>query len=142
LRLSRIEKDIKTKVFNGSLSSHKRKDDLITIAGTLLLLRDGTMIELTGRIKDFFAGNPECASQPRFVGLLGGNLTSECRYSVGSFKNHRIFQLNPHTQIMNFTIHLLLYSYALKFVTPSQGERTEPISCDSHTHIEVIKLKL
>ncbi|KAG2054855.1 hypothetical protein BDR06DRAFT_847100, partial [Suillus hirtellus] len=96
LRLSRIEKDIKTKVFNGSLSSHKRNDDLVTIAGALSLLRDGTMIELTGRITDFFAGNPECASQPRFVGLLGGNLTSECRYGVGSFKNHRISQLNPH----------------------------------------------
>jgi hypothetical protein len=36
----------------------------------------------------------------------------------------------------------ILYSYALKFVTPSQGERTEPISCDSHTQIEVIELKL
>ncbi|KAG2054481.1 hypothetical protein BDR06DRAFT_1049422, partial [Suillus hirtellus] len=108
LRLSRIEKDIKMKVFDGLLSLHKRNDDLITIAGALSLLRDGTMIALTGWIKDFFAGNPECMSQPRFVGLLGGNLTSECRYSVSSFKNHRILRLNPHIQIMNFTIHLLL----------------------------------
>jgi hypothetical protein len=36
----------------------------------------------------------------------------------------------------------LLYSYTLKFVTPSQGEQTEPILCDSHTQIEVIELKL
>ncbi|KAG2125467.1 uncharacterized protein EDB93DRAFT_1191027 [Suillus bovinus] len=47
VRLSRIEEDIKTKVFDGSLSSYKRKDDLVTIAGALSLSRDGTMIELT-----------------------------------------------------------------------------------------------
>ncbi|KAG1721065.1 hypothetical protein EDB19DRAFT_2044466 [Suillus lakei] len=47
VRLSCIEEDIKTKVFDGSLSSYKRKDDLVTIAGALSLPRDGTMIELT-----------------------------------------------------------------------------------------------
>ncbi|KAG1797886.1 uncharacterized protein HD556DRAFT_1306465 [Suillus plorans] len=47
IQLLRIEKDIKTKVFDGSLSLYGRKDDLITIAGALSLPRDGTMIELT-----------------------------------------------------------------------------------------------
>ncbi|KAG1846987.1 hypothetical protein DFJ58DRAFT_892032, partial [Suillus subalutaceus] len=71
VRLSRIEEEIKTKVFDGSLSSYKRKDDLVTIAGALPLLRDGTMIELTARIKEHLAGNPDCASQPRLAGLHG-----------------------------------------------------------------------
>ncbi|KAG2061628.1 hypothetical protein BDR06DRAFT_1001900 [Suillus hirtellus] len=87
LWLSCIEEDIKTKVFDGSLSSYKCKDDLITIAGTLLLPRDGTMIELTARIKDFLAGNPECASQPRFVGLLGGKRASAITASAASNSN-------------------------------------------------------
>ncbi|KAG2076945.1 hypothetical protein BDR04DRAFT_1227685 [Suillus decipiens] len=72
VRLSRIEEDIDTKVFDGPLSSYKRKDDLITIAGALSLSRDGTVIDLTARIKEHLAGNPDCASQPRFAGLLGG----------------------------------------------------------------------
>ncbi|KAG1732276.1 hypothetical protein EDB19DRAFT_1912112 [Suillus lakei] len=70
---ARVHKeDIKIKVFNGSLSSYKYKDDLITITGALSLPRDGTMNELTARIKEHLAGNSDCASQPRFAGLLGG----------------------------------------------------------------------
>ncbi|KAG1905855.1 uncharacterized protein F5891DRAFT_1182921 [Suillus fuscotomentosus] len=118
LRLSRIEEDIKTKVFDGSLSSYKRKDDLIIIAGALSLPRDRTMIELTARIKDFLAGNPECASQPRFVGLLGGKRASAVTASAASnlsqpqnfstqppHPNHKLYNppttmyqyLHPHT---------------------------------------------
>ncbi|KAG1862862.1 hypothetical protein C8R48DRAFT_553864, partial [Suillus tomentosus] len=52
IRLLRIEEDIKTKTFDGLLLSYKRKDDLITIAGALLLPRDGTMIELNTRITE------------------------------------------------------------------------------------------
>ncbi|KAG1840353.1 hypothetical protein DFJ58DRAFT_916738 [Suillus subalutaceus] len=64
VRLSRIEEDIKTKIFDSSLSSYDRKDDLVTIASALPLPRDGTMIELTARIKEHLAGNPDCARQP------------------------------------------------------------------------------
>lgn len=81
---SLIEEDIKTKVFDGSLSSYKRKDDLVTIAGALSLSRDGTMIELTARIKEHLAENPDCASQPRFAGLLGGKRTSAATVSAAS----------------------------------------------------------
>ncbi|KAG2032667.1 hypothetical protein BDR03DRAFT_1015018 [Suillus americanus] len=84
VRLSRIEEDIKMKVFDGSLSSYKRKDDLVTIAGALSLPRDGTMIELTAQIKEHLAGNPDCASQPRFAGLLGGKRTSAATVSAAS----------------------------------------------------------
>ncbi|KAG2062832.1 hypothetical protein BDR04DRAFT_1164574 [Suillus decipiens] len=63
--LSHIEENIKTKAFNGPLSSYKHKDDLITIAGALLLSKDGTVIDLIMQI-----------SQPWFAGLLGGNQTS------------------------------------------------------------------
>ncbi|KAG2074074.1 hypothetical protein BDR04DRAFT_1093830 [Suillus decipiens] len=57
---------------HGPLSSYKRKDDLIIIAGALSLSRDGTVIDLTTRIKEHLAENPDCASQPWFAGLLGG----------------------------------------------------------------------
>ncbi|KAG1883808.1 hypothetical protein F4604DRAFT_1920311 [Suillus subluteus] len=64
VRLSRIEEDIKTKIFDSSPSSYNRKDDLVTTAGALPLPRDRTMIELTARIKEHLAGNPDCARQP------------------------------------------------------------------------------
>ncbi|KAG2067981.1 hypothetical protein BDR04DRAFT_1104197, partial [Suillus decipiens] len=54
------------------LSSYKCKDDLITIAGALSLSRDRTVIDLTVQIKEHLMGNPDCASQPQFAGLLGG----------------------------------------------------------------------
>jgi hypothetical protein len=67
----RIEEDIKMTVFDGSLTSYKRKDDLVTIAGALSLPRDRTVVELTARIKEHLAVNPDCANQPRFAALLG-----------------------------------------------------------------------
>ena len=70
-RLSQIEEDIKAKAFDGSLASYRCKDDLITIAGVLSLSRDGTVTELTTRIKEHLAANPDCTNQPRFVALLG-----------------------------------------------------------------------
>ncbi|KAG2747320.1 hypothetical protein P692DRAFT_20835207 [Suillus brevipes Sb2] len=42
------------------------------------------MIELTARIKEHLAGNPDCASQPRFAGLLGGKRTSAATVSAAS----------------------------------------------------------
>lgn len=65
------------------LSSYKRKDDLITIAGALSLPRDGTMIDLTARIKEHLTGNPDCQSAK--VRRTSWGQTNECRYGVGSF---------------------------------------------------------
>ncbi|KAG1872073.1 hypothetical protein C8R48DRAFT_49807 [Suillus tomentosus] len=73
------------KVFDDLLLSYRRKDDLITIAfaGVLSLLRDGTMIDLTARIKEHLTGNPDC--QPAKVRGTSWGQTNECRHSVGSF---------------------------------------------------------
>lgn len=49
--------------------------------------RDGTMIELTARIKEHLAANPACASQPRFAGLLGDERTSATTTSAASTSN-------------------------------------------------------
>jgi hypothetical protein len=83
-RLSRIEEDIKTKIFDGSLASYKRKDDLITIAGALSLPRDGTITELTARIKEYLAANPDCANQQRFSALLGGKRNNTVAAAVST----------------------------------------------------------
>jgi hypothetical protein len=65
-----IEEDVK-KVFDGSLSSYKCKDDLVTtIAGSLLLPTDGTMIESTAQIKEQLVENPDlCQLVPVSQGL-------------------------------------------------------------------------
>jgi hypothetical protein len=52
---------------HGSVSSaYKRRDDLVTIVGALSLLK-GTVIDLTARIREHLATNPDCANQPRFA---------------------------------------------------------------------------
>ena len=70
----RIEEDIKMTVFDGSLTSYKRKDDLVTIAGTLSLPRDRTVVELTARIKE----------QAASVGWILLQSTTECSVVVCS----------------------------------------------------------
>ena len=49
-RLAKIGEDIKTKVFDGPISSYTRKDDLV-LCGTLGLSQDGTRDELKARMK-------------------------------------------------------------------------------------------
>ncbi|KAG1731361.1 uncharacterized protein EDB91DRAFT_1306144 [Suillus paluster] len=58
---AQIEHDIKSKTFD-ALSTLRRKDDFITLAGTLKILRDGTVEELRTRIKEFLADNPRFAA--------------------------------------------------------------------------------
>ena len=50
-QLTKIGKDIETKVFNGPISSYTRKYDLIVLCGTLGLSQDGTRDELKARMK-------------------------------------------------------------------------------------------
>ena len=52
------------------LSSYKRKDDLMALAGALNLKTAGTVIELTALIKSHLSNNPSIELNPRFAGLF------------------------------------------------------------------------
>jgi hypothetical protein len=66
----RIHEDTSSKVFTGSLSSYKRKDDLIVLAGALGLSTTGTIPELMAKIKAHIEDHPELTQNPRFSGLF------------------------------------------------------------------------
>ena len=70
-RLARIKEDTVSKQFTGSLTSYKRKDDLVVLAGALELSTEGTVAELTLRIKAHLIAHPELASSDWFSGLFG-----------------------------------------------------------------------
>ena len=55
-----------------SLSTHKRKDDLLTITDALQIITTGTVPQLTARsgIKEHPHTHPDLASNPRFAGLF------------------------------------------------------------------------
>ncbi|KAF8126192.1 hypothetical protein EV363DRAFT_1453205 [Boletus edulis] len=57
-RILCINQEIDNHIFNNTLTSYKRKDHLITLAGTLSLPMDGTVVELTKAIKDHLTDNP------------------------------------------------------------------------------------
>ena len=69
-RLTRIMQGTVNKQFTGSLLSYKQKEDLIMLAGALELLTEGTVTELTLRIKAHLIAHPELASSDRFGGLF------------------------------------------------------------------------
>ncbi|KAG2131399.1 uncharacterized protein EDB93DRAFT_1071080, partial [Suillus bovinus] len=71
VRHAQIENDIKSKTFD-ALSTLRRKDDFITLAGALKISRDGTVEELRARIKEFLAdtANRHLADNPRFSALF------------------------------------------------------------------------
>jgi DDE superfamily endonuclease len=69
-RAEQINEDTASKIFTGSLSSYKRKDDLIVLAGALGLSTGGTVVELTSRIKSHVEDHPELAQNTRFAGLF------------------------------------------------------------------------
>jgi hypothetical protein len=73
IRLARINEEIVLKVFTKSLSSYKRKDDLITLAGALQLETTGTVAELTTRVKAHIEAHPELAENARFAGIFQRN---------------------------------------------------------------------
>ncbi|KIK76466.1 hypothetical protein PAXRUDRAFT_169842, partial [Paxillus rubicundulus Ve08.2h10] len=55
------------------LSTYKRKDDLVALAGTLSLPMEGTVAELTKAIKDHLAANPSRMNDPRFSALFSSS---------------------------------------------------------------------
>ncbi|EGO22368.1 hypothetical protein SERLADRAFT_409890 [Serpula lacrymans var. lacrymans S7.9] len=68
---TRITIETVMKVFDKSLASYKRKEDLIVIAGALGLPIDGTVKALIERIKSHLQGHKELADNPQFSGLFG-----------------------------------------------------------------------
>jgi hypothetical protein len=69
-RVSRIQEETVSKNFTGGLSSFKKKDDLIILAGALGLETDGTIPILTARIRTHLDEHPELAQSQRFAGLF------------------------------------------------------------------------
>ncbi|KAI5980518.1 hypothetical protein EDC04DRAFT_2917897 [Pisolithus marmoratus] len=69
----RINQEIAIRVFDAPLSSYKRKDDLVALAGALSLPMQGTAADLTKAIKDHLRGNPSRVDEPRFSGLFGNS---------------------------------------------------------------------
>jgi len=75
-RVARIRDETTTKVFNGSLTSYKRKDDLVIISGALELPTEGKVGDLFTRIKAHLDSNPQLAESARFAGLYGRRRTT------------------------------------------------------------------
>jgi hypothetical protein len=69
-RNAQITQDIVLKIFDKPLTSYKRKDELVTIAGALKILATGTNPELFSRIKDHLTTNPQLKQTDRFAGLF------------------------------------------------------------------------
>ena len=71
VRQSQIEQDIRGKTFD-ALSTFRRKDDYITLAGALGISREGTVEELKTRIKHYIAdpSHADIALNPRFSALF------------------------------------------------------------------------
>jgi hypothetical protein len=72
-RTLRINHEIGSRIFDCPLTSYKRKDDLIALAGALSLPIEGTVAELTKAIKDHLAENPTRVNESRFSGLFGAS---------------------------------------------------------------------
>lgn len=70
VRNAQITQDIVLKTFDKPLTSYKRKDELVTIAGALKILATGTNPELFSRIKDHLTANPQLEQIDRFAGLF------------------------------------------------------------------------
>ena len=70
VRNARIAKDTLTRTFDAPLSSYKRKDDLVILAGTLEITTAGTVAVLTERVKEHLKSHPELANNQRFAGLF------------------------------------------------------------------------
>jgi len=82
-RTLRINEEIRSRVFDCPLASYKRKDDLVALAGALLLPMDGTVVELMKVIKGYLDKNPTRADEPRFKGLFGSSRKRSSAKSAG-----------------------------------------------------------
>ena len=70
-RQSQIMKDTVLKIFDHPLSTYKRKDELIVLAGALELDTTGTILALKERIKAYVDSHKNSLMQnPRFMGLF------------------------------------------------------------------------
>ncbi|KIL65352.1 hypothetical protein M378DRAFT_77093, partial [Amanita muscaria Koide BX008] len=70
VRNARIAEDAVSKVFAHTLTSYKKKDELLSIAGALQISDKGTIPELLNRIRQHMELHPELRENPRFAGLF------------------------------------------------------------------------
>ncbi|EGO19008.1 hypothetical protein SERLADRAFT_443550 [Serpula lacrymans var. lacrymans S7.9] len=97
IRTAHIHEDTVSKNFEKPLSSYKRKDDLITVAGALQLSTTGTVKELLTRIKTYLDEHGELAGQPRFAGLFGHRAPNMSSSASGSGSSSAISLPSPHS---------------------------------------------
>ena len=69
-RNARIADDAASKVFDHTLTSYKKKDELLSIAGALRISDKGTISDLLNRIRQHMELHPELRENPRFAGLF------------------------------------------------------------------------
>ncbi|KIL54744.1 hypothetical protein M378DRAFT_91977 [Amanita muscaria Koide BX008] len=70
VRNARIAEDAVSKVFAHTLTSYKKKDELLSIAGALQISDKGTIPELLNRIRQHMELHPELRENPCFAGLF------------------------------------------------------------------------
>ena len=147
-RHAQIEHDITSKTFD-ALSTFRRKDDFITLAGALKLPRDGTVDELKTRIKEFLADTTKSqhfADNPRFTALFQAgkacsktSAASTSAFSVQVSGNPMFTPIPQHSfnsnlqtryqpQLMNQPYHQF---YANPSITPAL-QHTNPIASSSN----------
>ena len=66
----RIAEHAVSKVFDHALTSYKKKDELLSIAGALQISDKGTIPDLLNRIRLHMELHPELRENPRFAGLF------------------------------------------------------------------------
>ncbi|KIL58603.1 hypothetical protein M378DRAFT_86304 [Amanita muscaria Koide BX008] len=69
-RNARITEDATSKVFDHTLASYTRKDELLSLAGALRISDKGTIPDLLSRIRQHMELHPELRENPRFAGLF------------------------------------------------------------------------
>ena len=72
-RTRQIYQEVDNCIFDAPLSTYKRKDDLVTLAGTPSLPMEGTVVELTKAINGHLVENSSCMNDLRFTALFSSS---------------------------------------------------------------------
>ncbi|KAH7917731.1 DDE-domain-containing protein, partial [Leucogyrophana mollusca] len=94
-RLAQINRDIATRTFDAALTSYRRKDDLVALAGALQLSMEGHVSDLTERIKEHLKphfedpAKSDIANNPRFAALFGKGKSRATNPSAGPATRRR-----------------------------------------------------
>ena len=140
---AQITQDIVSKIFDKPLTSYKRKDELVTIAGALKILATGTNPERFSRIKDHLTVNPHLEKIDRFVGLFNvgcrcGPITTsqenthlELTSTPGNINNANETQVQAHPRPRPLARKSAPEAGALQFQSHSSSDFIHPLAYKS-----------